>query len=96
MNSGPDEVGNEIFLLEFEESREIRNCIGGFAVIGQNSVRCQNTVLSLDDQNHTNCQHRLTFSKSANFSSFQHQQPSSVIEFLIFYDRVALVLYSVQ
>ena len=63
-------------------------------MIGQPSVRCQNTFLSLDDQNPTNCQQSLTFSKSANFESFQ--QPSNVIEFLIFYGRVALVLYMLK
>ena len=78
----PDQMGNENFLLEFEESRRA----GGSAVIGQNRVRCRNPFLSLDDQNHhSNCQHRLTFSKSANFESFH--QPSNVIEFLIYFGR---------
>ena len=85
MNPKSDQVGNEIFLLEFEERREIRNSVGGSALIGHNSVRCQDTFLSLDDENHTNCQHRLTFSKSANFESFH--QPSNVIEFLIYFGR---------
>ena len=74
--------------------REIRNSVGGSALIGQNSVRCPNTFLSLDDENHTNCQHRLTFSKSANFESFQ--QPSNVIEFLIFYATVRVALYMLK
>ena len=83
----PDQMRNEIFLLDFEESSEMRNCVGGSAVVGQKTVRCQNPFLSLDDQNHhTNCQHRLTFSKSANFESFH--QPANVIEFLIFYGKV--------
>ena len=93
MNPLPDQMGNEIVRLEFDESREKQSWRLCCALIGQN-VRCQNTVLSLGDQNHTNCQHRLTFSKSANFESFH--RPSVEIDFLIFYGPITGVGSPVQ
>ena len=82
-----DQMGNRNIILKSEEMRgKINRIVANSAGISEDGVRRHRSFLSLDDQNHANCQHHRSL-KSSHSESLHSQQPANVIEFLIFYGK---------